>query len=150
MFEFEKLCKEVEKLDPATYNAIIAEKSLSVLYKLAEITEDELDGITIYTGLLLGSVIADNKIAEEEFALVEPMFNVALGKHISLEEANEMMKYFRKESRYYRQFVKAVVDLFGDIDDELKIDMITVCLLICAVDGKISIREKQRFNTNIS
>ena len=143
MFEFEKLCKEVEKLDPITYTKVIENKSMNVLYKLAEITEDELDGVTIFTGLIIGSIIADGKVAEEEFRLIEPALEIAINRKVTLEEVQDMVKYHKKDSSYYRQFIKAVVDLFGDIDDDLKADMITVCLLVCAIDGKISIKERQ-------
>ena len=38
--------------------------------------------------------------------------------------------------------VDDMVDLIGCFSDEMKADIIVVAMLICAVDGKISQREK--------
>ena len=35
-----------------------------------------------------------------------------------------------------------MVDILGELDDELKDDIVIVCMMICAIDGKISLKEK--------
>ena len=40
MFEFEKLCKEVENMDPALYVGLIAEKSVKITAALSVITKN--------------------------------------------------------------------------------------------------------------
>jgi len=143
MFEFEKLCREVEKLDPVTYSVVVAEKSKNVLQGLANITENGLDGLTIYTGLILGAVVSDGKISEEEFLLVKPLLDVTLDGDVSYEDAKLLMKYFKADTKEYALFVDAVTDLFGEIDEDLKTDIVIVCLLICGIDGKISLKERK-------
>lgn len=143
MFEFEKLCREVEKLDPLTYSVLVAEKSADIIKGISYLTEDGLTGLTIYSGLILGAVVSDGKLAEEEFLLIKPMLDVALGEEVTLEDAQALLKYFKPESKEYKNFVDAVVDMFGEISDELKSDIVTVCLLICAVDGKVSFKERR-------
>ncbi len=143
MFEFEKLCREVEKIDPVTYALVVEQKSKDVIAKLALVTENGLSGLTIYTGLVVGAIISDGKISEEEFVLVKPMLDVAFERDFTLAEANALMKYFKAETKEYKQFIDAVADLFGEISDDLKADIVTVCLLICAVDGKVSFRERK-------
>ena len=142
MFEFEKICREVEKMDPLTYSVVIAEKSKDVIAGLANLTEDGLTGLAIYSGLIFGAVVSDGKVSEEEFLLIEPMLSLSLGYQVSYEDAKAMLKYYKKDTKDYNKFVDAVVDLFGEISDELKSDIVTVCLLICGIDGKISLKEK--------
>ena len=143
MFEFDKLCREVEKMDPLTYSIAIAERSARVIRALSEITESELSGLTIYSGLILGAVVSDGKLAEEEFLLIKPMLDLAAEKDLSFEEAKALVKYLKPENKEYKIFVDSVVDLFGEIDEDLKTDIVSVCLLVCAIDGKISSKEKR-------
>ena len=46
------------------------------------------------------------------------------------------------EQRELKKSVDEMVDVLGLLSDDLKDDIITVCLLICAVDGKVSLRER--------
>lgn len=41
-----------------------------------------------------------------------------------------------------KKAVKEMVDVFGQLSDELKEDIIIICMLICSIDGKISLKEK--------
>ena len=48
----------------------------------------------------------------------------------------------KSDNREMKKRVDEMVDLIGLFSDELKADIIIVIMLICAVDGKISLREK--------
>ena len=143
MFEFEKVCREVEKMDVLTYTAELAEVSQHVIEGLENIELDGIEAMAVYAGLIFGAVVSDGKLDEAEFVLIKPMLDVAVGYDFSFEEAKALLKYFKKDSKEYKQYVDAVVDLFGEIDDDLKTDIVTVCLLICGIDGKISAKEKR-------
>ena len=41
-----------------------------------------------------------------------------------------------------KKYVDYMIDILGLVSDELKEDIIVVCLLICAIDGHISLKEK--------
>lgn len=47
MKKFNEICKEVEKMDVLTYSSVLAEKSIKILPVLKEITEDDIDAISI-------------------------------------------------------------------------------------------------------
>ena len=143
MFEFEKICREVEKLDVVSYTAILTEKSKNVINGLQEIELDSLDTMKVYAGLVFGAVVSDGKLDETEFLLIKPMLDISMGYDFDYQEAKALLKYFKHDTKEYNQFVDAVVDLFGEISDELKADIVTVCLLVCGIDGKISLREKK-------
>lgn len=142
MFEFEKVCKEVERMDPLTYSVLLAETSARVVAALSHVTEDGIAGITIFKGLVLGAIVSDGKLSEEEFILVKPTLEQVAGEEVTFEDAKALLKYFKPETKDYKVFVDAVVDLFGELSDELKADLVTVCLLVCAADGKISMKER--------
>ena len=36
-----------------------------------------------------------------------------------------------------------MVDILGLLSDELKDDIVIICLMICAIDGKVSLKEKK-------
>lgn len=144
MFEFDKICRDVERLDPETYAEIIATKSVDIIAGITAISEDPETALSIYLGLILGSIISDGKITEEEFLIVKPLLSVALGREVEYNatEINTLLRYFKAETKEYKKFIDAIVDLLGEVSDELKTDIVTVCLLICGIDGKISLKEK--------
>lgn len=144
MFEFEKLCKEVENLDPETYNRLIAEKSAVIIKALSLITKSGIDGLTIYFNFILCSVAADGKLAPEEYAIMKPMFDSLAGKEVSYEEAVQIFKAAGlNKAKDYKDTVDLMVDVLGEVSLDLKRDIILVCLMICAVDGKISLKERR-------
>ena len=143
MFEFEKVCREVEKMDTLSYSVILADKSRAVINGLKGLEIGGLDALKIYAGLIFGAVVSDGKLDESEFALIKPMLDLSIGYDFDFEEAKALLKYFKKDTKEYNQYVDAVVDLFGEIDDELKADIVTVCLLVCGIDGKISLKERK-------
>ena len=142
MFEFEKICRTVEKMDPATYAVLLAEKSKDVIAGISNYTDSGVSAVSIYLGLVLGAVVSDGKLSEEEFIIIKPMLDVAFEDEITFENAKSFLKYYKQESKDYKDFIGAVAELFGCASDELKTDIVTVCLLICGIDGKISIKER--------
>lgn len=142
MKEFNQICKEMENMDVLTYGAVLAEKSLEILPALSKITEDEIDAVTIFATFIIGSIAADGKIKEEEYLLLYPSLHTFFGDSINYEDCKKIAKEFKKEGKELKQYVDYIVDILGMLSDELKEDIIIVCLLICAVDGKVSLKEK--------
>ena len=144
MFEFNRLCKEVEAMDPQTYGAIIAEKSVAVIAGLTAITRSGLDGMQIFTHFILCSIAADGKLDEAEYLVLRPAFEKLVGKKVSYEDAVAIFKEAGLDKpKEYKKVVDEMVDILGTVSLDLKRDIIIVCLLVCAVDGKISRKEKK-------
>ena len=61
---------------------------------------------------------------------------------INYEDAKRAFSSLSKEHKELKNMVDDMVDLIGCFSDEMKADIILVAMLICAVDGKISQREK--------
>lgn len=143
MREFSKLCKEVEDLDPATYTAIITERSMNIIDTLSDIMDDGVDGLTMYMHFLLCSVAADGRLDKSEFNMLKPAMELAMGREIDYQEAQEIFENTGlNRSEDYKAAVEDMVDIVNMVP-EIREDVVIVCLLACAVDGKISFKEKQ-------
>ena len=144
MFEFNKLCKVVEEMDPQTYGAVIAQKSVAIIAALTAITKDGMDGMKIYTNFILCSIAADGKLDEAEYQILKPGFEALAGKEVPYEEAVAAFNAAGlNRPGEYKKVVDEMVDILGMISLDLKSDIVLVCMMICAVDGKISRKEKK-------
>lgn len=143
MKEFEQLCKEFEQLDIMSYSAYLTEKSLNVLPALQAIAEDGIDGASIFFSFIIGAIVADGKLASEEYLLISPLLKTFFGQTVSYEECKKVLKSYKKESNELKNVVNQMVDILGLLSDELKNDIVIICLMICAIDGKVSLKEKK-------
>ena len=142
MKEFNQICKEFEQLDILSYGAILADKSLKILPALKEISNDGLTGAAIYATFILGAIVADGKVSEEEYALCYPLLRAFFGESVNYDDVKSAAKLLKPESRELKKCLDGMVDLLGQMSEELKNDIIIVCMMICAIDGKISLKEK--------
>ncbi|MCR5732138.1 MAG: hypothetical protein K6G51_04295 [Sphaerochaetaceae bacterium] len=143
MFEFDKLCKEIEKIPFDEYAAILTVKTAQVLPALESITINGISGIEIFGSFILASIVADGKLSEEEYLLLYPSMQLFFQDSLRYEDCKEVVKKAAPEVRELKKIVNEMVDVIGMLSEELKSDIITISLLICAVDGKISFKEKQ-------
>ncbi|MCQ2592991.1 MAG: TerB family tellurite resistance protein [Treponema sp.] len=143
MKEFDQLCKEFEQLDIVSYNAYLAEKSAAVIPVLSDIAEDGVVGTSIFFSFIMGAIAADGRFSEEEYALIYPLLQVFFGDSIDYEECKKVFKAFRKENKQLKKLVDQMVDILGLLSEELKDDIVIICMMICAIDGKISQKEKK-------
>lgn len=142
MTDFDKLCKDFEQLDVVSYTTLLLDRSQRILPALAAITQDGESGIEIFRTFILGAIIADGRLSEEEYALIYPHLHDFFGDSLNYEDAKKAFKQMRQEQREMKKVVDEMVDVLGILSDDLKDDIILVCMLICAVDGKISLKEK--------
>lgn len=142
MNEFNKLCKEVENLNPLDYAAIIVEKTAKIMPALRILTDDPAESVGVFASFLIASVYADGKLDEAEYLLILPALKLCFGEDFDYESAKAVVKAFKPEGKELKKVVDGVVDLLGMISEDLKDDVIILCLLICAIDGKITLKEK--------
>lgn len=142
MKEFNQLCKLCEELDPLEYGAIITEKTLKIIPALNAITEDPVQTSTMLAAFMIASVYADGKLDESEYVMMLPMLRLFFGADFNFEDAKALIKEFRPEGKELKKIVDYLVDVIGELDEDLKDDIVMVCLLVCAIDGKITMKEK--------
>ena len=117
MSDFDVLCRVLEEMDPDTYNDLLVRKSARVVRDLSGFTRDGADAVTLFADFILCAVALDGRLAEEEYVLAKPILG-------------------------YKDTMDAVADLLGEVSPDLKDDIVMVCMLVCAVDGSISERER--------
>lgn len=142
MKDFDKLCREFEQIDADTYADVLMSKSEAILPVLMAFSEDGLTGAEIFASFIYGAIAADGKLSEEEYTLVYPLLHIFLGDDVNYEDTAKAFRSMKSDNREMKKRVDEMVDLIGLFSDELKSDIIIVIMLICAVDGKISLREK--------
>lgn len=138
MNDFNALCKEFENMDALSYGAYLAEKSVSVVPKLLALDSDTHTGTDLMVAFILASVAADNRLTEEEYALIYPLLYSFFGDSVDYKEC----KKFVRSLTDLKKVADEAVDKLGELDYSLKEDIVIICLMICAVDGKVSPMEK--------
>lgn len=144
MSDFDRLCEVLETMDPEMFNQIINEKSVSIVEGMAGILEDDFDIITTYVDFLLCAAAADGKLAEEEYILLKPTLDFILEKDVGYGDAQKIFYDARLDKpEEFKKSIDAMVDLIGMLSPGLKDDIILVCMMVCAVDGRISYKERE-------
>lgn len=142
MFEFKKLCNTLEELNPIERGVILAEKSVSVIKGLSGLNIP-LDPVKTLVTFIIDSVVSDNSINEKDYLYIYPSLVKAFGNDfdfISAKQAIGLAKDIKKEITKY---TKEMISIINVCDEELATDIISLCLLITSVDGKISLKEKR-------
>lgn len=49
----------------------------------------------------------------------------------------------RKENKELKNVTAKMIDILALLSDDLKNDIVIICMMICAIDGKISSKEKK-------
>ena len=140
---FNMLCEVLERLDDDTYNALMEEKSSRIIPALMDITSDGLTGVQVYVDFVICAVAADGKLTEAEYQLIKPILDLSLESDVGYGDAQ---KFFYDNGldkpEGYKQSMDAIVDILGLVSEELKDDIVLLCMLVCAVDGEMSDEER--------
>lgn len=132
MFEFDKLCREYEKLDH--------DQRLEMLTDLAGVIipaiEEEDGGIPAFYLLVSAACAADGKLDDEEFTL----FRESTGLDLDFDEAAETIRQIRGKDLLNE--ADELVDSFEHTDEDIKTAMVSYCLCLCSADRRIGLRER--------
>lgn len=142
MKPFNELCKIAERLSPEEYAAVILEKTHKIVPALHALTQDPAEVTGMLVAFLTASVYADGKLDESEYGLIYPFLTLAFGEDVDYSSAKAVVKAFKPEGKELKELVDRLVDFLGMLSEDLKDDIVVLCLLICAVDGKVSAKEK--------
>ena len=143
MSDFDALCKKLETMDPETFAQIFNDKSVDVISALVALTADGKDGVTAYLQFILASVAADGVLSKPEFTLLKPMFDRIADKDTTYDDAVEIFNGLGLDKPdAYKEIIDTMVDIIGLVDEDMKDDIVLLCLLVCAVDGEVTEKEK--------
>lgn len=143
MSKFDDICKELEQMDNASIVEMFNRKSVDVLAALIALSDDEKSGINAYLNFVLASVAADGVLSEKEFQLMKPLFDKSAGADVTYEDAVKTFNELGLDKPEALQGIMDVmVDIIGLASEDIKADIVTLCLLVCAIDGEVSEKEK--------
>lgn len=143
MKDFDLLCKEFEQMEPKKYATYLTVKSAEIIPILKSTAVDGLSGTVIFFSFIMGAIVADGKLSPEEYKLIYPLLNAFLGDSINYDDAKKIFKSLRKENKELKNVTTKMIDILALFSDDLKNDIIIICMMICAIDGKISSKEKK-------
>lgn len=143
MKEFNELCADFERMNPVEYGTYLSVKSAEIIPLLNKVTVDNISGMEVFYSFILGAIVADGKFELEEYLLVAPLLNRIVGQIVTYKQATELFLLYKKDYKALLKTVDRMIDLLGSISEDLKDDIIIICMMVCAVDGKINSREKK-------
>ncbi len=143
MFEFKKMCDEYEKLSFVERGVLLSEKSVKIFAKLKFLDLPDIDPATALAGFVIGSVVADGKVNEQEYLLIYPALIKTFGYDFDFHSIKQSFSGLIGARRLINEYTAQMMCIFDCVDDELKCDIITLCLCVTSMDGKISLKEKR-------
>ena len=143
MFEFQKLCSEVESLSPAKRAALIAEKAVTVVEGLHNLHIEGIDPVETLAAFIIGSVVSDGVVGEKDLLGVYPELVAALGEACDLAGIARSYKVSKDVQKEIKAYTKAIHSIVWTVDEQLGADIVTLCLLVTSADGKISLKERR-------
>ena len=131
MFEFEKLCHKYEDMSYEERRDELTELSKSIIPALMLLP----NGIEAFKILIRAACAADGELQGAEYTLVAS----ATGLDIGFENAEFLVN--NTNPKALRELADVIVDVFGDLDLEVKADMVSFMLCIVSADNRITLRE---------
>ncbi len=141
-YDYEELYNKVIEMSMEERKEFLEKNSKIIIPQLNMITKNQISGTSILATFMIGSVVADGKIEEEEYELLYPHLKNFFGEDFDYNTCKEAAKKYRKEREHIKTYVDDLIDILGEISEGLKTDIIFVCMIICAIDGKVSLRER--------
>lgn len=142
MFEFTKLCNAFEKLSPVERGALLAEKSVKVLAKLKLLGAEDGDPTFALASFILGSVVADGKVDEREYLLMYPALIKVFGDGFDFDSVKAAIEADAEGKKAVKAYTEELIKDLSAADKSLVEDVVVVCLCVVAMDGRVSLREK--------
>lgn len=142
MFEFKKLCDEYEKMSTIEKGLLLADTSVTIMAKLHCLDVEGIDPVSTLAGFIIGSVVADGKVSEKEYLLIYPALVKAFGNDFDFTAVKESFKKDTDGRKMLAEYTEEMIRVLDFLDDELKSEVITLCLCVMAIDGRVSLKEK--------
>lgn len=130
MTDFEGLYKEIEKIDEKDYKDEINARVVKFASKDRKSWE-------VLNAFIYKSIAADGKLDEAEFDLVAPFLEAVVGKKVTYDDAVKAFNETAIDDEVFDVAIKA----YKSLTEEERDDIAMVCMMICAIDDNLDIRE---------
>lgn len=142
MFEFKKLCDACEEMTALERGVLLTEKSLKLITRLRRLSIPGIEPISALAGFMIGSVTADGRLNEREYLLIYPSLVRIFGDDFDFNSVKEAFRRDNEGRKQVAKYTEEMLRIIEQLDEELRSDVITICLCTAAIDGRISLREK--------
>ena len=113
MFEFSKLCKEFESLTVLERGVIMTGKSAEIFAKLRKLNMPGVDPVQTLAGFILGSVVADGRVNEQEYLLIYPALIHTFGDDFDFESIKQSFKDDRDGRNAVKEYTQEMLSLIS-------------------------------------
>lgn len=142
MFEFTKLCARYESLTMLERRELLTEKSAQVIKNLRQLDISDIDPIKTLASFIIGSVVSGSDIDEKEYLLIYPSLVKVFGYDFDFAQIKKSFYPNQENRKQVEKFTKAMLNIMSNLDDEVKADIISLCLLIATTDSIISLKTR--------
>ena len=142
MFEFKKICHEVEALSPEERTALLVEKAIVVVKRLHVLQIEGVDPVDALVSFLVGSAVSDGSLSEKDLLRIDPLLEQAFGEFCDVLGIEKKLKVSRDVRKEITKYSQELLKVISDADESLCYDILLICLLVTSVDGKITLKEQ--------
>lgn len=143
MFEFKRVCDHYENMSTEERRYLLTEKATSIFEWLKNSLVSGIDPVNVLFGFILGSVTADGKINEMEYLLIYPILKKVFGNEVDFTAFKDSFQRSKDGKKLIDDYTKKMENIFTLLDEELKRDVVMLCLGVTSIDGKITLKEKR-------
>lgn len=129
-----------EKMTEEERAEALAEKSKAILPALAKHTGDEKKAGELYCTFVLGALLADNRLADEEYPLLKPMLKDG---EADIEACRAALRAAEDKTAYLKENNSLLLACLGEDDPALRQDCALMTLLLCGADKKVTPEEEE-------
>ena len=144
MRDFEKFCKQLEKMSYDDLLKFAGEKYGSCLRALAQVTDGDVKKASAaLTICAMAAASVDGKFAEGEYYHIAGLINATAGtEETSYEEAKALIEKTVPMKDSGSDFVETIYLTIAKVDVDAAVDLIFFLAAICAADGDVCWKER--------
>lgn len=143
MFNFKKLCTKVESLSDKDRGILIISEAKKSLEGLAAISETSFNPAKALATFMIGAVVSDGKIDEKEYLLIYPSLVKAFGEDFDYQSVKRTLTEDKDGKKLLNDYINALIEIISEVDENLQTDIVTLCLLVVSIDGKVTPQERR-------
>ena len=121
---------------------IISEAKKS-LEGLAAISETSFNPAKVLATFMIGAVVSDGKIDEKEYLLIYPSLVKAFGEDFDYQSVKRTLTEDKDGKKLLNDYINALIEIISEVDENLQTDIVTLCLLVVSIDGKVTPQERR-------
>ncbi len=143
MSVFNEICDLYEKMSAVERGILLKEKAAAVFAELSDLFIQSEAAIKALAGFIIGTVTADGRINEKEYLLIYPALVKAFGEELDFAAIKASFRLDKDCKGLIASYTEKMLCILSLSNEKLKWDIITLCLCVASVDGKISPKKKR-------